>query len=346
MISTLLIFGLLAQATPAVPVYGDLPPVASQPGTTWMPPQASAEAVNVDNTFYFIYWVSVIFFILIVALMIYFVLRYRQRRAGELAAGAATHHTTLELTWSAVPLILVVIMFVMGFRGFMDMVTPVRDALQIRVQGQKWNWIFMYPNGAVSAELHLPPKVPVQLTLESADVIHSLWIPAFRIKRDAVPGRYNKMVLKDGVVLPGEYLALCAEYCGTQHSNMAARVVVHESFDSYQRWLADAADLFKTRTPAEVGAFLVKTRCGGCHTVTGAKHIGPPLNEVYDHDVPLATGEKVRGDDNYIRESIIEPRAKVVAGYDPVMPTFKGQLKDRDIAAIIDYLKELSEKKQ
>ena len=164
-------------------------------GTFWLPPEASSIARQSDATFYFIYGVSAFFFCLIIALMFYFVIRYRQRVAGERARTQASHNTALELTWTSIPLLLVIVMFVMGFRGFIEIVTPDRNALDVRVLGQKWVWSFTYPNGHVDNELHVPVNTPVRLTLESADVVHSFYIPAFRIKRDAVPGRYNKMAL-------------------------------------------------------------------------------------------------------------------------------------------------------
>lgn len=321
---------LLAQTT--------LPAVAPRDGTTWMPPQAAAGAVRADAVFYFIYWVAVFFFILIVTLAVVFVLRYRQRTAGARAPGTSTQHTALELTWTAVPLVLVVIMFYLGFRGFMDLVNPPAGALDIHVLGQKWLWTFTYPNGHTDTELHVPVDRDVRLILQSNDVIHSLYIPAFRLKKDAVPGRYNKIWFR--ATRPGEYLALCAEYCGTQHSDMLARVVVHEP-GRYETWLAEASDPFRTRSFAEVGALLVARRCGGCHSVDGSAGIGPTFRGLFGHAVRLQDGTTVTVDENYVRDSILYPQRQVVAGYDPVMPTFRGQLKDRDITAIIEYLREL-----
>jgi cytochrome c oxidase subunit 2 len=323
---------LLAQAAPR------LPPIAPQDGTFWMPPAASTIAPETDAVFYFIYTVALFFFILIVVLMGYFAFRYRRRAPGELPARPVTHNTPLELTWTAVPLVLVAVMFYTGFRGFMNLMNPPAGALDIRVLGQKWRWAFTYPNGHVDDELHVPLNTPVRLILESSDVIHSLFIPAFRIKRDAVPGRYNKVWFQ--ATRPGEYLALCTEYCGTGHSDMLARVVVHEP-GLYEHWLEEASDPFRTRSLAEVGQLLIVKRCGGCHTVDGSANIGPTLKGVYEHEVPLADGRTIVADDDYIRESILTPRAKVVRGFEPVMPTFKGQLNDREITAIIEYLKTL-----
>jgi cytochrome c oxidase subunit 2 len=332
--------GILAQTSPRVP------PIAPQDGTFWMPPAASTIAPETDAVFYFIYTVGLFFFALIVVLMGYFVLRYR-RRPEEARAGAAfsdaagrhaNHNTALEVTWTVVPLVLVAMMFYTGFRGFMNLMNPPAGAIDIRVLGQKWRWAFTYPNGHVDDELHVPLNTPVRLILESSDVIHSLFIPAFRIKRDAVPGRYNKIWFQ--ATRAGEYLALCSEYCGTGHSDMLARVVVHEP-GLYERWLDEASDPFRTRSLAEVGQLLVVKRCGGCHTVDGSANIGPTFKGVYEHEVPLADGRTIVADDDYIRESILTPRAKVVRGFEPVMPTFKGQLNDREITAIIEYLKEL-----
>ena len=328
-----LVSRLLAQAT-------QLPKIAPESGTTWLPPQASTAARQTDLVFYFIFGVTIFFFILIVGLMVLFAIRYRRRTAGERAPGQVTHNTALELTWSAIPLVLVVIMFYMGFRGFMDIMNPPRGALDIRVLGQKWFWTFTYPNGHFDTELHVPVDTPVRLTLESNDVIHCFFVPAFRIKRDAVPGRYNKVWFQ--ATKAGEYLGLCAEYCGTSHSDMRARVVVEEP-GMYEKWLEEVSDLFRTRSPAEVGKLLVTRRCGGCHSVDGSANIGPTLKGIYEHEVTMADGTTVVADDNYIRESILEPRARLVRGYDPVMPTFKGQLKDKEITAIIDYIKEISQ---
>ncbi len=317
----------------------DWPPVAPEDGTFWLPPQASTQAPQTDLAFYFIYWVSVFFFILIVFLMTVFVFRYRRRVEGEGPRVNVTHNTPLELVWTTIPLILVVVMFYMGFRGFMDLMNPPADAMDVYVLGQKWNWNFTYPNGHQDTELHVPVDTNVRLILESQDVIHSFYVPAFRIKRDAVPGRYNKIWFK--ATKPGEYLALCAEYCGTQHSDMLARVVVHEP-GMFEKWLADASDPFKTRSYAEVGQLVVTKRCGGCHSIDGSANVGPTFKDLFGSEVKHTDGATVLVDEEYVRKSIINPQAEIVAGYDPVMPTFKGQLKDREITAIIEYLKQLA----
>lgn len=324
---------MLAQATP--------PPSPVSPGdpTFWLPPQASTTAASSDWVFAFIYWVSVFFFILIVALMVAFVIRYRRRYPGQPARGGLTHHTGLELTWTIIPLILVVVMFYFGFRGYMDMAYPPGDSLDIYVNAKKWSWSFTYPNGHVDNELHVPVDTPVRLILSSQDVIHSFFVPAFRLKRDAVPGRYNKTWFN--CTEPGEYIALCAEYCGTDHSNMWSRLVVHEP-GKYEEWLDDASDPFRTRTVVEVGELMyTKHACNTCHTIDGSRHTGPSFKGLFGREEAMADGERVVADEDYIRESILYPQEKVVSGYDPVMPTYKGQIKDREIMALIEYIKTL-----
>ena len=316
-------------------------PLAPGEGTVWLPDQASTAAPQSDVVFYFIYWISVFFFVLIVALMVYFAIRYRRRTPGQRATGTATHNTALELTWSIIPLILVLIMFYMGFRGFMDMVNPPGNAMEVYVNARKWSWSFTYPNGHVDNELHVPVDQPVRLILNSVDVIHSFYVPAFRLKKDAVPGRYNTAWFESPK--PGEYIALCAEFCGTSHSDMWARVIVHEP-GLFEQWMDEASDPFKggTRSFAEVGEMMyIKHACNTCHTIDGSRHTGPSFKNLFGLEHEMANGERLVTDENYIRESILNPQARIVKGYDPVMPTYKGQIKEEEIKALIEYIKTL-----
>ncbi len=372
MIVCSVLFALLAQAPPATspvtttsqpstrsgpavlaPWAGQAPtpaveqPAAIAPGTRtfWMPPEAASGATRTDRVFYFIYWVSVFFFVLILALLVYFAIRFRRRRVGEAAAGTVTHHTGLELTWTIIPLILVICMFSFGWSAYMDMASPPADALQINVNGQKWHWMFTYPNGHVDNELHVPVDQPVRLLLTSVDVIHSFYVPAFRLKKDAVPGRYNTAWFKATAATPPDkpYWALCAEYCGTSHSDMLAKVYVHEP-GLYEQWLAEASDPFRggTRSPREVGQMLfTKYGCNTCHSIDGTRGTGPTFKGLFGRSEALRAGQRIDVDENYIRESILEPQAKVVAGFDPVMPTYRGQLKDQEILALIEYIRTL-----
>jgi len=304
----------------------------------WMPPQVSTVAQGVDWLFHFILAISVFFFLLIVAVMVVFIIRYR-RRGGRAAEPSPSHNMALEVTWTVIPLLLVVAIFGFGFKGYLDMSTPPANAYEILVDAQKWNWSFTYPNGYVDADLHVPVDRPVRLVLSSQDVIHSLYIPSFRIKMDVVPGRYSKAWFE--ATQPGEYDLFCAEYCGTSHSDMIANVIVHP-VGEFETWLEKASNFLETMTPVEAGRKLYQVRgCQQCHSVDGSAKTGPSFLGIFGHEQALADGSSVIADENYIRESILEPQAKVVAGFDPVMPTYQGRLSDPEISAIIEYLKSL-----
>ena len=305
-----------------------------------MPVEGSSLAPGVDALFDFILWLSVFFFVLIVGLMITFVVKYRRRRVDETPLESPTHNTKLEVAWTVVPLLLVFVIFAWGFKLYLDESVAPRNAYEVDVTGQKWKWLFTYANGHVDEDLHVPGDRPIKLVMTSEDVIHSFYIPAFRIKRDVVPGRYSVLWFRPA--RPGEYQVFCAEYCGTNHSNMLAKVVVHEP-GGFERWLEAASNLLATMTPVEAGAKLYAQRgCAQCHTVDGSARVGPTFKGVFGHDVVMRDGSKVLADENYVRESILDPQAKVVAGFEPVMPTYKGRIKDQEITAIIAYLKSLS----
>jgi len=310
-------------------------------GGFWMPPQASTGAAGVDRLFDFILWLSVFFFLLIVGLMVLFVVRYRRRRSGESVQPSPAHNTPLELTWTVIPLILVTVIFGWGFKLFLDLNTAPRNAYEVQVTAQKWKWLFTYPNGHVDEDLHVPGDRATKLVMSSEDVIHSFFVPAFRVKRDVVPGRYSSVWFRP--VGAGEHQVFCAEYCGTQHSDMLAKVVVHEP-GGFERWLEDASNLLTRMTPAEAGEKLVRVRgCMQCHSVDGTSKIGPTLRGLFGHPVAMRDGSTLLPDENYVRESILDPQARIVAGFEPVMPTYQGRIKDQEITAIIAYLKTLEE---
>jgi cytochrome c oxidase subunit 2 len=305
-------------------------------GSFWMPPQVSTVAQGVDWLFNFILAISVFFFILIVAAMVVFVLKYRHRE-GHKAEKTASHNLPLEITWTAIPLVIVIVIFFFGFKSYLDMATPPANAYEILVEGQKWNWAFTYPNGYVDENLHVPVDRPIQLVMSSADVIHSLYVPAFRIKMDVVPGRYSKAWFE--ATQPGEYDLFCTEYCGTSHSDMLAHVIVHP-VGEFETWLETASDFLATMSPVDAGRKLFQSRgCQQCHSMDGSAKTGPTLLGIFGRQEEMADGSTVIADENYIRESILEPNARVVAGYEPVMPTYQGRLKDEEIMAIIEYLK-------
>jgi cytochrome c oxidase subunit 2 len=309
-------------------------------GSFWMPPQSSTSAPGVDRLFYFIFWIAFFFFLLIVGLMIHFIVRYR-KQAGRKAEKAPTHNTALELTWTLIPLGIVFVIFYFGFHGFLDITTPPANSYEIQVTAQRWKWMFTYPNGFVDENLHVPVNRPIRLVMTSEDVIHAFYVPDFRLKRDIVPGRYNKTWFR--ATTPGTHDLFCAEYCGTSHSLMYAQVIVHPPGE-FEKWLEQAADLTGKLPPAEAGQRLYKTRgCAQCHSIDGKAGIGPTFQGVFGHSVAMKDGTKVTADEDYVRESILNPQAKVVAGFDPVMPTYQGRLKDQEITAIIAYMKTLSQ---
>jgi cytochrome c oxidase subunit II len=319
----------------------------------WMPTQGSSYAADVDWVFYFILAISTFFFLLIAVVMIYFVIRYR-RRPGHEVQPSPRASLKLELTWTIIPLILVIIIFVVGFRGYMNMATPPANAYEILVIGQKWSWAFQYPNGYVDANLHVPVNRPIELILTSRDVIHSVYIPAFRAKKDAVPGRYNRLWFQATQVNDTEgYDLFCAEYCGTSHSAMIAKVYVHEPA-GFARWLEDAAAWEGRISPVERGRQLVNQRgCLQCHSIDGSIGIGPTFVDLWARTVE---GQTVFRDgtrladmlgpnytpEQYIAESLFQPDARHVSGFAPNMPSYLGQIQENDVLALVAYFKSLS----
>lgn len=310
----------------------------AQTGSFWLPPPESTTADVVDNVLKLVFYISAFFFLLIVALMAVFIIKYR-RRSEDQEVSAVSHNTPLEVAWSVIPGILVVVIFYYGFVGYLDLRTAPSDAYEVRVSAQKWSWVFTYPNGYVSDKLHVPADRPVRLTMTSQDVIHSLFVPAFRIKMDVVPGRYTVTWFR--ARRPGEYDLYCAEYCGTQHSAMLSKVVVHEA-GTFDEWLEEESNLLARMSPAEAGEVLFRRHgCAGCHSVDGTARQGPTLKGVWGQQHTFTNAPPATVDDNYIRESIMDPMAKIRQGYQPVMPTFKGRLKDDEITALIEYIKTL-----
>lgn len=306
----------------------------------WLPDAASAGPV-MDRVFYLILVICSILFLLVVGLMVLFVVRYRRRR-DELPQKSASHNTWLEVTWTVIPLLIVAVIFYQGFVAYMKMQTAPPGCYELRVAARQWAWQFIYPNGHVDENLHVPAGEPVRLTMTSEDVIHGLWIPALRVKKDVVPGRYSSMWFQADKV--GIYDLVCTQYCGDDHSNMLSNLVV-QTREDYDAWLKDAANYLKTLPPAEAGKMLYQRRgCGQCHSIDGTAGTGPSFKGIYGETTRMTDGSTVLVDDNYIRESILEPQAKIVAGYQPVMSTYKGLLSDDDITALIEFIKSLSQK--
>lgn len=314
--------------------------VQSAEGTFWFPVQASTSAETIDFVYYFIYYISVFFFVLIGAAIIALTIRYRRQSRDERAAPAASHSNSLELTWSIIPALLCVAMFYFGTVGFMDLRTAPEDATEVTVRGYKWAWEFEYGNGATSTELHAVLGEATRLVMYSDDVIHSFFVPSFRVKQDVVPGRYTSMWFEPTAV--GEHQIFCTEYCGTRHSDMLAKVIVHPTRDAYDQAVAALANKYDNLSSAESGELIYKAKgCNGCHSVDGSRLVGPSFKGIWGEQHRFADGSSGKVDENYIRNSVLYPQKQVVTGYSPVMPSYQGQLDDDEITYVIEYIKTL-----
>ena len=310
-------------------------------GSFWMPRQGSTVAGGVDTLFDFIYYLSLFCFLLITFLLVFFTLRYRHRE-GQAHEPAAGHSTALELTWTIIPTVVVLVIFYYGFRGFLDMMVEPPNSYEVLVNGQTWQWEFNYENGQYASDdgyLHIPVNTPIRFVLNSKDVIHSLFMPTFRVKKDVVPGRYNRFWAQ--ATETGTFDIYCAEYCGQNHSQMLSKVVV-ETPEDFAKFIERIKDWTKTKTPLQAGEMLYHTKgCIQCHSTDGKAGIGPTWKDMYGSQVPIVGQGNVLADENYIRESILYPLAKVHQGFTPQMPSFLG-MPDQDIGAIIAFMKSIS----
>lgn len=308
-----------------------------------LPPAKSTLAEQTDTLFWFVHLSSLVLTIGLIAVIVYFVIKYRRQSDNEVTP-VITHNNALEVTWSVIPLILVLIVFGWGYEVFMNQRIAPDDAYEINVTAQKWIWQFQYENGARSTgNLHVPAGRPVKLIMSSNDVIHSFYVPDYRLKQDVVPGQYTEMWFNAPDT--GRSTVYCTEYCGTGHSDMMGEIIVH-SQEEFDTWLANnssGGSKPEDLAPAEWGKQLAKQNaCQTCHSTDGSRLTGPTWQGIFEHEVTLSDGSTVTADENYIRESILEPEAKIVQGFQAgLMPTYQGQLNDEQINAIIEYIKTL-----
>jgi cytochrome c oxidase subunit II len=300
------------------------------------PQQASVQAGQVDAIYFFMVAVTAFFGLLIATLIVIFAVKYRRRHDNEV--GVAIHGSlALELMWTVIPFFIAMGMFAWGAKVFFDLSRPPAGAMEIFVVGKQWMWKVQHASGQREInELHVPIGRPVKLIMGSEDVLHSYYIPAFRVKADVIPGRYNTMWFQ--ATRPGTYHLFCAEYCGTKHSGMIGNVVAMDPAD-FQNWLDGGAS---QESPVAAGQKLFTSlACVTCHTgESGAR--GPNLAGVAGHEVELQGGVKVIADDAYLRESIVNPAAKIVNGFQPLMPTFQGMVTEEQLLQLIVYLKSLN----
>ncbi|HQX80486.1 MAG TPA: cytochrome c oxidase subunit II [Vicinamibacterales bacterium] len=299
------------------------------------PEAASSIASDVDLLYFFILAVSSFFAILVSAAVVYFAIKYRRRHADEV--GHDIHGSiALELIWTVIPFVLAMVMFFWGADLYFRLARPPADSMEVFVVGKQWMWKVQHPEGVREInELHVPINRNVRITLGSEDVLHDYYIPAFRVKMDAVPGKLTTMWFK--ATKAGTYRIFCAEYCGTQHSGMIGHVIAMEEHD-YEAWLAGGRT---TGTAVENGERLfTQLACITCHK-TDTSGRGPVLAGVFGSTVQLMDGRKVVVDENYLRESIMNPQAKIVLGYQPIMPTFQGTVSEENLLQLIAYIKQL-----
>ena len=296
------------------------------------PDAASTLAPEVDHLYLFLVVISGVMIVLIFTCMLFFAVRFR-RRSDTHRATQIHGSTALEIVWSVVPLGIFMAMFVWGADLYYQHANPPPNAAEIYVVGKQWMWKIQHPEGPREInELHVPVDRPIKLVMTSEDVVHSFYVPAFRIKQDVLPGRYTVEWFQ--ATKPGHYHLFCAEYCGTSHSHMTGWVDVMTPSD-YQTWLGGGGGAQSMVASGE--KLFQDLGCATCHS-----RDCPPLQGVYGREVQLEGGGKVVADDAYLRESILDPQAKIVLGYQPLMPTFKGQVSEEGLLQLLAYLKSLS----
>jgi cytochrome c oxidase subunit 2 len=316
--------------------------LASKPhelgGNFWVPEAVNLAGDGSDALYYGVLGMSFFFFFAITGAVVYFVIKYRHR-PGHKSEPSAAHNDALEITWTVIPTIICVFLFLFGWREYIHMATPPQRAIEIQTVARKWAWQFTHQNGVQDSNLHVPVDVPVRMVMTSQDVLHSFYVPAFRVKQDIIPRRYTFVWFQ--ATKPGVYRLYCAEYCGTDHSNMKVNVVVH-SPGGYERYLADAQERMQNLPPVELGkSAYEKKGCAACHSLDGSPKVGPSFKGIFGTQVTLANGASVTVDENYLRESILNPQAKARPGFPPSMPAFEGQLKEKELTGLVEFIKSL-----
>jgi cytochrome c oxidase subunit 2 len=299
------------------------------------PPEASKLAPEMDALLFFLILVSLVGLTLVILLVTGFSILYSQKRHP--VAVQIEGSTILEATWTIIPLGLFLIMFVWGALIYFRVYTPPANAMNIYVVGKQWMWKAEHPGGQHEINsLHIPTGQPVQLTLISQDVFHSFSIPAFRVKREAIPGRYTSVWFEP--TTPGTYHLFCTQYCGTNHSAMIGDIVVLTP-DDYKKWLAESTSGMSLAQNGE--RLFASLSCNACHNSRPDAR-GPSLANVYGAKLALSTGGTVLADDAYLRESILNPSQHITQGYAPIMPTYQGQVSEEGIIALVEYIKNLN----
>jgi cytochrome c oxidase subunit II len=299
-----------------------------------LPEQASAHAAEVDALLLFLVTVCGFFAVLIAVVLTCFAIRYRKRSEAD-RTPVIEGSLKLELTWSLIPFAFMMVFFFWGAKLYFSWARPPEDALEVYVVARQWMWKMQHMGGQREInELHVPVGRPVKITMTSQDVIHSFFLPAFRIHMDVLPGRYTTIWFN--ATKPGRYHLFCSQYCGTNHAKMIGEVIVMTP-DEYQTWLSQGVD---GGLGAEGRKLFMKLQCSTCHSAdAGAR--GPVLENLFQRQVTLDDGRTVRADETYLRESILYPDAKIVAGFKPIMPSYIGQVNEEEVLQLIAFLKAL-----
>ena len=300
-----------------------------------IPPEASKQAPQVDALLVFMTLVSLVGLVLVGLLVTAFSIMYRREKHP--VAVQIEGSTLLEATWTIIPLGLFLIMFVWGSVLYFRIYTPPANAMNIYVVGKQWMWKAEHPGGQHEINsLHVPTGRPIQLTLISQDVFHSYSIPAFRVKREAIPGRYTTVWFEP--TLPGTYHLFCTQYCGTQHSGMVGEVIV-QTPDEYKKWLAESTSGVSLAQNGE--RLFASLSCNACHNGQPDAR-GPSLAGVYGSKLALTSGQSVQVDEAYLRQAILNPSQHITQGYAPIMPTYQGQISEEGLISLVEYIKNLN----
>lgn len=331
---------------------------------------AASYSQGVDETFMLIFWISTFFFVLLMGLMILFVIKYR-RRPGEPVLRSRSHNTALEITWTVIPTILLAWFFFKGFHEYIEQQVAPANAMRLDLTASKWNWSMTYPNGSGATEntrllrgsqgwaidvpvFLVPEDTPIRLVMSSEDVIHSFWVPDFRLKRDVFPNRFTTYWFDtaplrdsdhDNPDLPypnREHWIFCAEYCGDNHSEMGAvlRVVPQEVFDD---WMSEPFE--EGMSLVEVGRTLFSTKgCAQCHTLDGSTSTGPTWQNLWGYESQYSNADPEVIDENAVRESIYAPQVKIRAGFPNQMPTYQGRINNKELLALIALMQSISDR--
>jgi cytochrome c oxidase subunit 2 len=309
--------------------------------SVFMPEAASAQAVQTDQIYFVLLALSGAIILLVAALILIFSIRFRRGSKAKRGAMPRVMSRQIEIGWTSATLFLALFIFWWASSSQLSALVSPKNALEIHVVAKQWMWKTQHSNGAREInELHVPLATPVRLVMTSEDVIHSFFVPAFRMKKDVLPGRYTETWFRPTKI--GTFHLFCAEYCGTEHSRMTGRIVVMQ-IEDYAQWLAAQP---QGDGLSKEGETIFRARgCSGCHSQISKVH-APSLDGVFGRKVPLADGRTVDADEAYLRDSMLKPRQDVAAGYEPIMPSYAGILTDGEIVSLTAYIRSLSQEEE